>query len=84
MIKMYIGIHVNYPLFASILNFLDRVLKNTKISSFMKIPLVKAEMFYVDGWAQMPKPAVAFRSFANAPKIKKMDCKVKYYKSKNK
>ena len=50
----------------------------------MKIPLVKAEMFYADGWAQMPKLAVAFRSFANAPKFKKMDCKVKYYKSKNK
>jgi hypothetical protein len=50
----------------------------------MKIPLVRVEMFYADGGTYMPKPIVAFRSIANAPKIKKMDCKVKYYKGKKK
>jgi hypothetical protein len=50
----------------------------------MKIPLVSAEMFYADGGTHVPKLIVAFRSFANAPKIKKMDCKLKYYKCKKK
>jgi len=51
----------------------------------MKIPLLRDEMFNADGGTHMPKLRVAFRSFANAPKIKKrMDCKIKYYKCKKK
>jgi hypothetical protein len=34
----------------------------------MKIRLVIAELFHVDGRADMMKITVAFRNFANAPK----------------
>jgi len=52
MIKMFIGLHKEYPLFWSILknlNSLDRFSKNTQISSFTKICPVGAELFHVDG-----------------------------------
>ena len=53
-IKMYIGLHIMYPLFLSYLkkklNFLDRFLKNTrKYSNFMKICPVRVELFHAEG-----------------------------------
>jgi hypothetical protein len=56
------------------LNFLDRFSKKSKISSFMKIRPVGAELFHADGRTQtdrrtdMMNLTVAFRNFANAPK----------------
>jgi hypothetical protein len=56
MIKMYIGLHVNYPLFLSDFNetwiFLDRFSRNPKISNFMKIRPDGAEVFQADGRTQ--------------------------------
>ena len=49
MIKMYIGLHVNYPLFLldfnETPNFFDRFLKNVLVSNFMEIRRVGAELF---------------------------------------
>jgi hypothetical protein len=53
------GRHVKYPLLLSYL---------TKISNFIKIRPMAAEMFHVDGQADMTKLTVAFRNFANASK----------------
>jgi hypothetical protein len=58
------------------LNFFDRFLKNPQISNFMKIYLVGAELFPVDGWTDrqmdgqtdMMKLIVTFQSFVNAAK----------------
>jgi hypothetical protein len=48
---MYVGRHVQHPLFLSDFNetwiFLDRFSKYTKIY-FMKIPIVEAELFQAD------------------------------------
>jgi len=41
---MYIGFHVKYPLFLSDWNFLDRFSKNIRISNFMKICPVEADL----------------------------------------
>jgi len=51
---MYIGLHtckvsVILVRFQCNLKF-DRFLKNTKISNFMKICSMGAELFHVDGW----------------------------------
>jgi len=35
----------------------------------MKIRQVGAELFHADGWTDMKKLIVAFRNFANAPKM---------------
>ena len=47
--RMYLGLHVKYPLFVSdsneILNFLDSFEKKPQISNFMKICLLGAEIF---------------------------------------
>jgi hypothetical protein len=43
--------------------------KNFQISNFMKILLLEAELFHADGQTYMTKLIVAFRNFANAPKI---------------
>ena len=62
---MCIGLHVNYPLFFSDFietNFLDIVLKNTKIPNFMKIRLAGAGLFQSDGRADMTKVLVVFFS----------------------
>ena len=35
------------------LNFLDKFLKNTPISNFMKIRQAEAELFHADGWTEI-------------------------------
>jgi len=66
------GLHVKCLLFLSDFNETSILLtvfkKNTQISIFMKIRQVEAE-FYADRRTGMTKLIVAFRSFANAPKI---------------
>ena len=53
------------------LNFRDRFSRNRRISNFMKIRQVEAELFYMNGRtdsrADMTKLIVAFRNLANAP-----------------
>jgi Fe-S-cluster formation regulator IscX/YfhJ len=69
MIKMYIGLHVKYPLFLS--DFNDPYI----IQNFMKIRPVGAKLFHADGQTDrqtsgltdMTKLIVAFRNFENAP-----------------
>jgi hypothetical protein len=51
------------------LNFLHPYSKNTQISNFMKIRPVGVELFHADRRTDMTKVIVAFRSFANTPKI---------------
>jgi hypothetical protein len=48
-------------------NFFDGFLKNNKISNFMKILPVRAELFQSERRKNMTKPIVALRNFANAP-----------------
>ena len=84
---MYIGLHVNCPLFLSVsinLNFLSGFSSNPQISTFVKILPVGAELFHTDErtegrtyrqthtHSQITKPIVAFQNFANAAKIKRM------------
>jgi hypothetical protein len=68
---MHIGLHVKYTLFLPHLNetwiFLDTFFKNIQVSYFMKIRLVGAELFHVDGRTDMTKLIVASRSFVNSP-----------------
>ena len=49
-------------------NFLERFSKNIKISNFMQIHPVGAEVFHADGQTDIAILTVAFRNFANAPK----------------
>jgi hypothetical protein len=64
--KMYIGLHVNYPLFLlefnGTLNFLHRFSKNTQIQNAMEIILLGAEQ------PDIKKLVVTFRSLGEAPK----------------
>jgi hypothetical protein len=67
--RCILDIHIKYPLFVSVfneLNFLDRLKKNSEISSFMNIRVVEPS-FSIR--TDMTKLIVAFRSFANAPKV---------------
>jgi hypothetical protein len=52
------------------LNFFDTLSKSVKISNFLKICPLGAELFHADGQTDMTKLIVAFRSFAKAPKKK--------------
>jgi hypothetical protein len=68
---MYIGLHVKYRYSCQILmklEFVDRFPKNTRISSFMKIRVLGAELFHTDGQTDrdVTKLMVAFRKFSNA------------------
>jgi hypothetical protein len=59
--------------FSRTLNFLERLSKNTQLSSFMKIRPVGAELFHADGQTDrqtMTKLTDAFRSFFYASKKK--------------
>ena len=70
---MYIDLHVKCPVilshFNENLNFLDKFSKNTEISNLMKVRSVGAELFHADGWTDMTKVIVAFRTSLNAPKV---------------
>jgi hypothetical protein len=54
------------------LKFLDRFFKNIKLSNFMKILTVGAELFHADGrtdrQTDMTELTVAFRNYAKVPK----------------
>ena len=51
------------------LEFPGQIKKNIQLSNFMKIRPVGGELFHADGQTDMTKLIVAFRNFANAPKI---------------
>lgn len=50
---MCIGLRVKYPLllsyFSENVNFLDRLLKNTRIENLIKIRPIESEFFHADG-----------------------------------
>jgi len=73
--QMYIGPHVMCPLFLSYSTetciFSTGFRKNTYIPNFIKIRPVGAELFHADGQTDVPKLIIAFRTFANTPKIQK-------------
>ena len=50
------------------LNYLDRFSKYPKISNFMKIRQVGAELFHADGRTGITKLIVAYRNFIKSPK----------------
>jgi len=53
MIKMYIGLHVKYPLFLSDFNdtcISRHIFENDKISNFMKIRPVGVKLFHAKRW----------------------------------
>ena len=70
--KIYIGLHVKYPLcssdFNKNLNFLDIFSKNHKIQNFVKMRPVEAEMFHTDRWTDITQLIAAFRNSAKEPK----------------
>ena len=67
---MYTGLHVKYPPFLSAFNFnfLDILFKNNRISNFMKIRSVGAELFNADRRTDRheKKLTIAFHNYANA------------------
>ena len=52
------------------LNFFDTFSKSIKMSNFLKICPLGAELFHADGQTGMTKLIAAFRNFAKAPKKK--------------
>jgi hypothetical protein len=63
---------VKYPLFLSYFNktviLSADFFKNAKISNFIKIRPVGAELFHTDGRVDLMNLIVAFRNFAKEPK----------------
>jgi len=72
---MSVGLHAKCRFFLSGFNehriFSTDFRKNTKISDFMKIRPVGAELFYADRRTDMTKRIVVVRKFANAPKTRR-------------
>jgi len=70
--KMYIFLHLKYPLFLSDFNetliFLTYFQKNAQVSNFIQIHLVGGKLFHVDEQTDMMKLVVVLRNFANTPK----------------
>jgi len=70
--KIYIGLHVKYPLFLP--GFNDTWIFSTDFQKILKSQIswkicpVGAELFHANGRTDMTKLKVAFRNFANAPK----------------
>ena len=60
------------------LDFLDSFSKYAKISNFIEIRAVGAELFHADGRTDMTKLIVAFRNFANAPQNSNTKFSVKW------
>jgi hypothetical protein len=48
--------------------FSGHICENTQISNFIKIRVVKAELFHADGQTDMTLLTVVFRNFLNVPK----------------
>jgi hypothetical protein len=73
-IKMYIGLHVKYPLFLCVFNETcilqtQSLKKNTQVTNLMKISPVGAELCgQTDGRTNMTRLIVPSLNFANAPK----------------
>jgi len=70
------NLHITRVRFEWNLNFPDRLSKNFERLYFKKIRLVGAELFHVDQETDrrtdMTELIIAFRTFANAPKISKL------------
>ena len=73
--NMYIGLHVKYLLSLSDFNeswILSTAFQKTEISNWIKIRPVAAQLFHAHrGRTYMTKLTLAFRNFADAPKIEK-------------
>jgi len=70
MIKMYTGLHVKYLFLVRFqwnLNFLNRFLKNTKISHFTKICPVQGQLSHEERQTEMTMLILAFHNFVNMP-----------------
>jgi hypothetical protein len=71
-LQIDLGLHVKCPIFLLDFNqasMFSRFSKNNQISNFVKIRPVGAELLYADGRTEITKLIVAFRNFANAPKM---------------
>jgi hypothetical protein len=74
--KMYIGLHVKYRYscqFVKKLEFFRNIYSNIQVSNSSKLRPVGDELFHANyrtgRWTGLKKLIVAFRNFANAPKI---------------
>ena len=67
------GCHVKCPLLLSGFNetrILDRFLKNTRITNFMKVSPLGADLFLVNGQTdRQARQSSVFRNFAREPKM---------------
>jgi hypothetical protein len=69
---MYIGLHVKYPLFlpdVEKVELLRQIFEKKKLSNFIKIRPVEAELFHTDGQSDTTKLIPIFRNFASALKM---------------